>query len=159
MKSKMLKIVFVLLLCGSALLLTSCKETDSVGEFQSIQELYKSCSGECGQQSTCEGQVVKVWGYLDQYNTFDKRQSNYETERFLIAEQLDSQGLGKGKYIEVFPPQAGNNASLFDKLKTAKTSSKILITGIAIGSDAPTNFTCDRLISLEIQGENSIEVK
>ena len=155
----MQKLFFILLLCGIMLLPASCKEAGPVGEFQSIQGLYNSCSGECWQPLPCEGQVVRVWGYLDQYNIFDKRQGDVASERFFIAEKLDSQGLGKGKSIEVIPPQAENNAPLFDKLNAAKISSKILVTGTVVSFDAPTNFTCERLISLEIQGDNSVDVK
>lgn len=141
------------------LLLSSCKEIGSIGEYKSIPQLYDSCPGKCGEQLACEGQLVKVWGYLDQHNIFDNSQSDHEVERFLIAEQLDSQGFGKGKGIEVYPFQGGNTASLFAKLNEVEESSRIFITGIVKGYDAPTNFTCERLISLEIQGEDNVNIE
>ena len=117
------------------------------------------CPGKCGEQLTCENQLVKVWGYLDQHNIFDKSQSDLEVDRFLIAGQLDSQGYGKGKVIEVNPPQVTNNAALFEKLNQAEESSKILVAGTVKGYDAPTNLSCERLISLDIQGEDNVNIE
>lgn len=159
MKVRTQKLIMIMMLCGIGLFLSSCKETGSIGEYQSVAQLYDSCSGKCGEQLACENQLIKVWGYLDEYNIFDSSQSDHETERFLIAERLDAQGFGKGKVIEVYPPQGRNNAGLFDKLESADNSSKILVTGIVKGYDAPTNLTCQRLISLEIQGEEDVNLE
>jgi len=140
------------------LLLSSCGEAGSIGEYQSVTQLYNSCPGKCGEQLACEGQLVNVWGYLDEHNVFEHSQSDYEIERFLIAERLDSQGFGKGKVIEVYPSQGRNNADLFDKVNEVEESSRIFITGTVKGYDAPTNITCERLISLEIQGEDNVDI-
>ena len=159
MEFKTQKLTFIAILCGVMLFLSSCKGTGSIGEFQSITQLYDTCPGKCGEQLACEGQLVKVWGYLDEHNIFDNSQSDHEIERFLIAERLDAQGFGSGKVIEVFPPQGRNNTSLFDKLIEAEESSKTLVAGTVIGYDAPTNLTCERLISLEIQGEDNVNIE
>lgn len=141
------------------LLLSGCKETGSIGEFQSITHLYQNCPGKCGEQLACESQLVNVWGYLDEHNVFDHSQSDQGSERFLIAEQLDSQGFGKGKVIEVYPPQGGNNTGLFDKLNGADRASKIFVAGTVKGYDVPTNFACERLIGLAILGENNVNIE
>lgn len=159
MKSKTRFLTFIAMLIGMMLLLSSCKETGSIGEYQSIPQLYDSCPGKCGELLDCEGQTVNVWGFLDQHNIFDKPQSDQVKARFLIAERLDAQGFGDGKKIEVYPPQDGNNVSLFDKLNEASESSRILITGNVKGYDAPTNLSCQRLISLEIQGEGDVNIE
>jgi hypothetical protein len=159
MNVKFQKLVFITMLCGMILLLSSCKEAGPIGEYQSINQLYNSCPGKCGESLACENQPVKVWGYLDQHNIFDESQSDHETERFLIAEQLDSQGFAKGKRIEVYPPQDRNNTLLFGKFNAVDKSSKILVVGIVKGYDAPTNLSCQRLISLEIQGEDNVIIE
>lgn len=159
MEVKPQKFVFITILCWMMLILSSCKETDSIGEYQSITQIYNGCPGKCGEKLVCEGQLVKVWGYLDQHNVFDNSQSDLEIERFVIAGQLDAQGFGDGKVIEVYPPQERNNAGLFDKLNEFEGSSKILVAGTIKGFDAPTNFTCERLISLEIQGEEDVNIE
>lgn len=159
MEIKNHKLVFIAMLLGMILLLSSCKESGSIGEYQSTSQLYDNCPGKCGEQLACEGQLVKVWGYLDAHNIFDQSQSDQESARFVIAERLDAQGFGDGKKIEVYPPQDGNNVSLFDKLNEASESSKILITGNVKGYDAPTNLSCQRLISLEIQGEEDVNIE
>ena len=76
------KLVLITMLCGIVLLLASCKGTGSIGEFQSITHLYQSCPGKCGEQLACEGQLVNVWGYLDEHNVFDNPQSDHGIERF-----------------------------------------------------------------------------
>lgn len=159
MQFRTLKIIFTIMLFGMLLLLTNCKETGPIGEYRSITQLYDSCPGNCGEQLACEGQLVKVWGYLDEHNIFDNSQSDFETERFLIAEQLDPQGFAKGKRIEVHPPQDRNNAVLFGKFEGVDKSSKILVAGNVKGYDAPTNLSCQRLINLEIQGEEDVRIE
>jgi hypothetical protein len=96
---------------------------------------------------------------LDEHNIFDKSQSDHETERFLIAEQLDNQGFASGKRIEVYPPQDRNNAVLFGKFSEVDKSSRILVAGTVKGFDTPTNLSCQRLISLEIQGEGNVIIE
>ena len=88
MEFKTQKLILIAILSGVMLLLSSCKESGSIGEYQSVTQLYDSCPGKCGEQLTCENQLVKVWGYLDQHNIFDKPQSDLEVDRFLIAEKL-----------------------------------------------------------------------
>jgi hypothetical protein len=153
------QIIFIAMLCGMMFLLASCKEAGSIGDYQSIPQLYKSCPGKCGEPLACEGQPVKVWGYLDKNNIFANAQSGGERDRFLIAEQLDSQGFGKGKVIEVYPSQVRDNRDLFDKLNNVDGTAKILVVGNVKGYDAPTNLSCQRLISLEIQGEESVNIQ
>ena len=159
MQFRAIKTIFTTTLFGLILLLSSCKETGPIGEYQSITQLYDSCPGNCGEQLACEGQLVKVWGYLDELNIFDNSQSDHETERFLIAEQLDSQGFASGKRIEVYPPQGSDNALLFGKFNGVDVSSRILVAGTVKGYDAPTNLSCQRLISLEIQGEDNLSIE
>ncbi|MGW8225187.1 MAG: hypothetical protein ACWGOY_05615 [Anaerolineales bacterium] len=159
MEIKNQKLVFIAMLLGIMLLLSGCQDTGSIGEYQSTPQLYASCPGECDEKLACEGEKVKVWGYLDAHNVFAPAQSPQEAERFLIAEKLDDQGFAKGKRIEVTPPQGENNAALFEKLEGAGSSSKILLTGIVSGYDAPTNLTCQRLIRLEIQGEEDLDIE
>jgi hypothetical protein len=159
MQFRTLETGFTTMLFGMLLLLSSCRETGPIGEYQSITQLYDSCPGNCGEQLPCEGQLVKVWGYLDEHNIFDKSQSDHETERFLIAEQLDNQGFASGKRIEVYPPQNRDNAVLFGKFNGVDVSSRILVAGTVKGFDAPTNLSCQRLISLEIQGEGNVIIE
>lgn len=159
MQFRTLETGFTTMLFGMLLLLASCKETGPIGEYQSITQLYASCPGNCGEQLACEGQPVKVWGYLDEHNIFDNSQGDHETERFLIAEQLDPQGFASGKRIEVYPPKDKNNAVLFGKFNGIDVSSRILVAGTVKGYDAPTNLSCQRLINLEIQGEDNVNIE
>lgn len=103
--------------------------------------------------------MVKVWGYLDAHNVFEKPFSAAERARFVIAGALDAQGFGQGDVIEIIPPQEENPQSIFDQLAKVGSSSQILITGVVEGFDAPTNFTCRRLINLAIDGEHSVVIK
>lgn len=146
------------LLCGMLFLLAGCQDTASIGEYQSIPRLYESCPGECGAQLACEGQLVKVWGYLDQHNIFANAQNNNEVERFLIAQQLDDQGFAQGNRIEVYPPQGEDNTQLFELLNQVDESQKLFITGTAGGFDAPTNLACQKMITLDIDGEPSVKI-
>jgi hypothetical protein len=148
-----------LLLLLFVFVLSSCSDTGSIGEYQSVPGLYDSCPGECGQPLTCEGQTVNVWGYLDAHNVFEKPGSASEKARFVIAGALDAQGFGQGDVIEVIPPEEQDNQGLFDKLAEIDSSSQLLINGVVAGYDAPTNITCRRLISLAIDGENSVVIK
>ena len=159
MQFRTVKTIYIITLLGLILLLSSCRETGPIGEYQSITQLYASCPGDCGEQLACECQLVKVWGHLDEHNIFDNSQSHHETERFLIAEQLDSQGFAKGVRIEVYPPQDRNNAVLFDKFNGVDKSSKMLVAGTVKGFDAPKNLSCQRLISLEIQEEDNVSIE
>ena len=151
--------VLVILLSLLLLIFTGCSTKDSIGEFQSVTGLYESCPGECGSPSTCEGKPAKVWGYLDVHNVFEDPQGGNEKARFVIAGELDDQGFGTGKVIEVIPNQESDQSALFDKLETIDATSKVFTTGTVTGYDAPTNLSCERLISLEIDGENSVEIR
>jgi len=147
------------ILCGVLLLLASCQDSDSIGDYQSIPQVYESCPGGCGEKLSCEGQLVSVWGYLDQHNIFDNADGEHGDQRFLIAQQLDSQGFAQGKRIEVYPPQGGDNAPLFEALSAVDASQRILITGLAGGFDAPTNLDCQKMITLDIEGESSVKLE
>ena len=158
-KNRSLLIVSIAL-CGMLFLFTGCPQNKApIGEYQSISGLYAGCPGKCGGRLACEDQTVKVWGYLDVMNIYDKRQNPNETERFWITTQWDPQGFLLREFIEVYPPKDKDNAILFDKLNEPEERSIILVTGTVRGFDAPTNTSCARLIFLEIEGENSIEIK
>ena len=159
MKFNTQKLSLSIIFFGIVLLFSSCRDTGSIGEFHSIPQLYDSCPGKCGEQLACEGQLASVWGYLDKHNIFADPQSAHENERFLIAERLDDKGFGKGKVIEVIPPRGGNITGLFEKLNAAENSSRIFVAGTVKGFDAPTNLSCKRLISLEIQGAENINTE
>ena len=155
----MRKLLFSILLLLFIFGLSSCSDSGSIGEYQSVPGVYTSCPGECGQPLICEGQTVKVWGYLDAHNIFENPESASEKARFVIAGALDAQGFGQREVIEVIPPQDEDNEDLFNQLVLAGSSSQVFITGVVAGYDAPTNITCRRLISLQIDGENSVEIR
>lgn len=68
-------------------------------------------------------------------------------------------GIWERKIDRSLFPQGKNNDGMFEKLEGAGTSSKILLTGIVRGYDAPTNLSCERLISLEIQEEEDVNLE
>lgn len=155
----MRKLLLSILLLIFVFVLSSCSDSGSIGEYQSVTGLYNSCPGECGQSLSCEGQTVKVWGYLDAHNIFEKPESATEKARFVIAGALDAEGFALGDMIEIIPSQEQDTQGLFDQLANVDSSSQLLINGVVAGFDAPTNITCRRLISLAINGENSVEIK
>ena len=158
MKPKMRKWSFASRFIVMLLLVVSCNRSNAIGDYQSAGDLFKNCPGECGEAMACDGQLVKVWGYLDTHNIFDGSQGD-EVERFFIAEKLDPQGFGDGQVIEVHLLQGKDNTSLFEQFTAVQEPQKIFVTGTLKGYDAPTNLTCEKMLILEVEDASQVTLE
>lgn len=155
MKLSKTDIIFANLIVLMLLLIAGCHSSNPIGEYQSMKDLYANCPGDCGEVLPCEGQEVMVWGYLDIHNIFDAAQGN-EVARFLIAENLDAQGFGDGKVIEIRLPETEDLSNLFNQLNNAPGNQKVFVTGIVGSFDAPTNLTCRKMMTISIQNIDQV---
>ena len=124
--------------------------------YMTIEELHAFCRqlGRCGYQWCCEGETVKVKGYLDPMNIYEKKESPWlPHDKFRILGSPDPQHDASDS-LEVYPVE-GNISLLFEKLRhAAKSPSKLLyLRGRIEGMDAHTNLGRFRLIHLKIDAD------
>lgn len=141
----------VIMVVSTTLAATTKKET-----YMTIKELKAFCrqSGFCGRRLCCEGKEVKVKGYLDPINIFDKsRYPMLPYQKFRIMESPDPQDIPTD-FLEIYPTK-GDVSQLFNKLhKIAAFSPKLLyIQGIIKGFDAHTNLGSYRFFYLTIDAK------
>lgn len=135
-----------------------CRE-DSNGlpkEYLTISEVISLCKlpGKCGQKMFCEGQNIKIKGYIDYSNIFDKAHyPQLPYEKFIINDSLATIS------IEVWTVD-NDNSGIFKKIYDNNDSRKmVFITGIIEGYDAPTQQDCKRWIIINIQKDAEISFK
>ncbi len=127
-----------------------CKS--SKGYF-SIQELYDFCHlpSPCDTEAQCEGKIVKVKGYLDHSNVFDRK--NYPWlpyEKFTIYDK-------KGESLEIWAV-SNDNDKIFTKIyhKKAFPNKIIFVCGKIIGFDMPIMGDCHRGIKINLEATGGI---
>jgi len=109
----------------------------------SVKEILnaKNCDVSCNQIATCEGKVVLVKGVIDQYNI------NASEKQFFLIE-------GKRKSIQVIVSDSAVR-QVFKLLH--KTPGAIFrVRGVINGFDAPTNMTCDRLFTIQLNSAKDL---
>lgn len=127
-------------------------EVDKMEEYMTIKELNSFCrpSGYGGGRLCCEEKEVKVKGYLDPINIFDK--SHYPMLPYQKFRIVDAP---RGDFLEIYPVE-GDTSLLFKKLhRAAGLPQKLLyIRGVVKGFDAHTNVGSYRLFYLTIHANN-----
>jgi len=128
-------------------------------DYMTIKELEDFCKmpGVCGKALNCEGKKVKMKGYLDYINIFDKQAyPNLPYQKFRIFDgpnilNTDNPWASYTESLEIYPIK-GNLELMFKKLhaKAGLPLKLVYITGIIEGFDAPTNTGCRRMIQLKI---------
>lgn len=141
----------------SLLLLLGCvmpgDPNDFPGEYLSIEELHKVCRapGVCGKKMDCEGQIVRVKGYVDYDNVFDKKSyPQLPYEKFKIGDR-------RGNSLEAWAV-SDDNEEIFRKIHSNKTSLEkmVFVKGTLTGFDMPIMGTCRRGIAINIKEAKDI---
>lgn len=121
-----------------------------------LDELYAYCGplDSCGTKCPCEGQQVRILGYVDYANVFSRQKyPKLPYEKFLIRNQ------SRSKTLEVWV--VGNaTKSVFEFLnrhQLACPEHPIVIQGTISGFDMPIMGTCRRGIKLEMTGADGID--
>lgn len=132
-------------------------------EYMTIKELEVFCKipGVCRKALDCEGKKVKVKGYLDYINIFDKQTyPNLPYQKFRIFDgpnilNMDNPWASYTESLEIYPIN-GNLELMFKKLhaKAGLPLKLVYITGTIEGFDAPTNTGCRRMIQLKIDADD-----
>ncbi|MCP4725733.1 MAG: hypothetical protein GY863_11890 [bacterium] len=122
--------------------------------YMSISELHGYCDvpGEPGEALECEGESVKVRGYIDHGNVFNKTDyPQLPYEKFIIAD------LENKNRIEVWTV-SDDNSKIYKKIADSKSEEKIMIYVEAKieGVDLYTGTSGERWIKLTIESENNI---
>ncbi|MCL5019907.1 MAG: hypothetical protein M1426_05530 [Patescibacteria group bacterium] len=140
-------------------LITACKEDQNqqAKEYLTIPEVISFCKlpGKCGQKMVCEGQEIKVKGYIDYINIFDKAHyPQLPYEKFIIKDTTATISL------EIWT-EGNDNSGIFKKIyESGENSQKMaFINGIIEGWDAPTLQDCKRWIKINIQKDDNISFK
>ncbi len=125
----------------------------NLSDYLSVGELHKVCQapGVCGEKMNCEGQVVRVKGFIDYDNVFDK-----ETYPQLPYEKFKIQDM-KGESVEVWV-LSDNNKEIFQKIYQNKLSGEktAFIEGLLGGFDMPVMGRCIRGVSISIKKASDI---
>lgn len=150
---------FILTFLIVSFLADTCKENiDQLRkEYLTIPEVISFCKlpGKCGQKMVCEGKEIKIKGYIDYSNIFDK--ANYPQlpyEKFIIRDSLATAS------IEVWTVN-NDNSGIFKKIYDSNGESRkmVFVKGIIEGWDAPTQQDCKRWIKIIIQKDDEISFK
>lgn len=150
---------FILTFVIVSFLTTTCKEdqNQSAKEYLTIPEVISFCKlpGKCGQKMVCEGKEIRIKGYIDYSNIFDKTHyPQLPYEKFIIKDTTATTSL------EVWT--AGNdNSGIFKKIyENGENSRKmVFIKGIIGGWDAPAQQDCKRWIKINIKKDAEISFK
>jgi len=132
-------------------------------DYMTIKKLEDFCKipGVCGKALNCEGKKIKVKGYLDYINIFDKQTyPNLPYQKFRIFDgsnilNTHNPWASYTESLEIYPIK-GNLELMFKKLhaKAGLPLKLVYITGIIEGFDAPTNTGCRRMIRLKVDADD-----
>jgi len=132
-------------------------------DYMTIKKLEDFCKipGVCGKALNCEGKKVKMKGYLDYINIFDRQAyPNLPYQKFRIFDgpnilNTDNPWASYAESLEIYPIK-GNLELMFKKLhaKAGLPLKLVYITGIIEGLDAPTNTGCRRMIQLKVDADD-----
>lgn len=135
-------------------------KTEKYMTIKKIEDLCK-VPGVCGEPLSCEGKVVKLKGYLDYINVFDKQaypDLPYQKFRIFDGPNILNTNNPWGSYtecLEIYPVE-GDLELMFKKLhqKRGLPLKLVYIKGLIEGYDAPTNIGCSRMIHLTINASD-----
>ncbi|KJS29003.1 MAG: hypothetical protein VR64_21985 [Desulfatitalea sp. BRH_c12] len=118
----------------------------------SIEDLYEHCGlpRPCNGAVAWEGQEVRVWGWLDAANVFDRqRYPHLAYEKFLLRDD-------QGRSLEIW--SAGeDNRSVFAKLNR-RASDRIVVAGRLVSVKMPLGTTCRLGVKVVIHHGDQIQI-
>jgi hypothetical protein len=120
---------------------------DKPAQFVSVEEILISCGtpGTCDAAMGCEGTIVRVRGYIDYDNVFDKEHyPQLPYEKFTIRD-------GNGQSIEVWIV-AENSRDIFREINRHKSFPETMayVEGEVVGVDMPIMGMCHRGIKINL---------
>jgi hypothetical protein len=137
---------------GLIFLQTCCTElighcVDESAQFVSVKEMKASCGipGPCNVAMGCETKTVRVRGYIDHDNVFDKEHyPQLPYEKFTIRDR-------SGKSIEVWIVTE-NSRDIFREINRHKSSPETMayVEGEVVGVDMPIMGMCHRGIKINL---------
>lgn len=145
----MKKLIILTIAIIAVISFSNCtKELDfSSPEYYDVSEFLKSknCQTKCGIKAPCEGEKVKLQGFIDEMNMMRESSTFYLND------------LAREKYnIEIKVDSLINDA-IFDLIQN-QISSNFRIEGLVEGFDKPTNFKCERGYFLHLINESDLIV-
>jgi len=149
------KSVLILVVIAVVVTLISCK--DELNDYITISELIETCGlpGECKVPLPCEGKEIKIGGFIDYRNVFDKEHyPQLPYEKFKLNSEKGNQS------IEIWAVGEDNTA-LFKKIDENNVDPPriVFIEGKVEGVDLPTNDGCQRWVKMLIDNEEDIIFK
>ena len=123
--------------------------------YLTLDALHDSCgiSAGCGKRLRCEGETVRVAGYMDYGNIFDwEHYPRMPYQKFLITNAAHTQSL------EVWVDSASSR-DIFQKIyrqKTLNPNASIIVQGVIEGFDMPVMGACRRGIKLNLKDQNDL---
>ncbi len=131
--------------------------SDKSQDFMTLSELFEYCGlpSESDNRIECEGQTVKVKGYVDYLNVFDKEHyPQLPYEKFIIYDTLQSNTL------EIWVLRDNSKMIFKEILQHKNDSSRMIhIRGEVEGLDVTTMNNKQRWIKINIRSENDIFFK
>lgn len=133
-------------------------------EYMTIAELGSFCAklGHCDSRLCCEGKHVKVKGFVDRINIFNRKTAPnlpYQKFRILDSPEIPDSANQQQDFLEIYPAPERVDA-IFEKVDEAVSSTPVLlgIHGQIKGFDAPTNMGVFRLYNLMVDGPDDIVI-
>lgn len=123
--------------------------------YLTIDALHNYCgiSAGCGKKLRCEGETVRVAGYVDYGNVFDREHyPRLPYQKFLITNAAHTQSL------EVWVDSAFSR-DIFQKIyqqKALNPNTLVIVRGIIEGFDMPVMGTCRRGIKLNLKDQTDL---
>jgi hypothetical protein len=129
---------------------------DESAQFVSVEEIIASCGipGPCDAAMGCEGKLVRVRGYIDYDNVFDKEHyPQLPYEKFTIRDR-------DGRSIEIWIG-SGDSREIFSVILRHRSSPEKMVhlEGEIVGFDMPIMGKCHRGIKIQIAGAGKIFFK
>jgi hypothetical protein len=137
----------------AAMAATSAEESSA---FMSVEEVVAACgtAPACGAPGVCEGQIVKVKGYIDYGNVFDKEHyPQLPYEKFTIRGS-------SGKAVEVWV-RPEHSREVFRQIhrQTSTPEKMVFLEGEIAGVDMPILGTCQRGIKINLTSAETFFVR
>jgi hypothetical protein len=129
---------------------------DASAQFLSVEEILHSCGipSPCNVAMGCEGKMVRVRGYIDYDNIFDKEHyPQLPYEKFTIRDR-------DGRSIEIWIG-SGDSREIFSEITRHKSFPEKMahLEGEIVGVDMPIMGKCHRGIKIQLAGAGKIFFK
>jgi|YNPNPStandDraft_1061719.scaffolds.fasta_scaffold12803_5 hypothetical protein len=134
-------------------------EAENEAAYMTIKDVQSLCQnlGKCGGILCCEGKTVRVKGYLDPVNIWDREKYPWlDYEKFIITGAPDPRH-DTADSMEIYV--VGNDTvPFFQKLRKISSRKLICVEGTIEGINAYTNKGVFRLLRIKASPENIILV-